>query len=194
MTAMNIPTTHPLTGRWQAARSRVATSSEACDRGAARLARRATAALLEFALYYPAAVAFNVGAGVAVGYAVRQAGGDADVMYAVVTLWLPLTSVLGWTLLAAWFEGGPAGRFYSKHLVRLQVVGRDGNPGVGFRRALARRLLGMVGGGAAGLAVWTMPFDREHRTLHDLATGCRVVQTSPDLPRTPQAWWRTHHR
>ena len=69
---------------------------------------------------------------------------------------------------------GIAGATWGKFTLRLRVMRQDGRPlglGLAFARYVAYFLLARLAYGA-----WTMPFDRQRRTLYDMALGTNVFR------------------
>ena len=87
---------------------------------------------------------------------------------------------------AAYFAVGEGrwGTTLGKLALGLRVVGEDGRP-LGWRRALGRFLIRVVGTGLAGAGWWLRPgrgHGRGALPWHDALTGTRVVRWQPWRP------------
>ena len=86
-----------------------------------------------------------------------------------------------WAVLIAYlaaFDGGPRGATPGKRIVRTRVVDQDTGGPIGYRRALVRRIVYLVGGIAFYIDwVWLL-FDRRKQALHDKAARSLVVKAA----------------
>lgn len=146
----------------------------------ATFGERAIALLIDFAIFFVAAIILSI-----IGFVVGSISDVLGLLYTLVT-WVIYIG-LGFVFFAMG-EGGPLGQTPGKHMRGIQVIKEDGSQlgmGGGVIRWLGRILDSIVCGLPIGY-LWPL-FDDEDRCWHDMVASTRVVTGGPQ--GSPQEWF-----